>query len=267
MARVLTGVGVSLAADAPKLKPEQQALYVRRGLLEFNPARHDFGDEGPAGRTDHRLGTWRTGSGLGPSGASAGHGASHLHQAGALLHWRGACRNWSSGCPRPSCAPMAISPRFWSSSSAPRSSRLPWERRPRTRSISPSRPCGWPMTDAPSPTPPRSRDWLGRMGQGLYGRETPDGYPLDDTAWTGPGQLTTLFEVAQQIGSSPSGLFKARRRERRRCSGVSAVAERPLLFEHPGHPQRPDQGPRWPRPSRAGEWNSLLPILPRVLHR
>jgi uncharacterized protein (DUF1800 family) len=45
LARILTGVGVDLKPDPPKLKPELQPLYIRAGLFEFNPARHDFGDK------------------------------------------------------------------------------------------------------------------------------------------------------------------------------------------------------------------------------
>ena len=44
LARILTGVGVN-AGDAPKLKPELQREYLRRGAFEFNPARHDFGNK------------------------------------------------------------------------------------------------------------------------------------------------------------------------------------------------------------------------------
>ena len=37
------------------------------------------------------------------------------------------------------------------------------------------------------------------MGQGLYNRQTPDGYPLDAAAWSGSGQMGTRFEVAQSL--------------------------------------------------------------------
>lgn len=50
--------------------------------------------------------------------------------------------------------------------------------------------------------------WLNRLGEGLFNRSTPDGYALDAAAWSGPGQLTTRFEIARQIGSGPAGLFK-----------------------------------------------------------
>ena len=51
--------------------------------------------------------------------------------------------------------------------------------------------------------------WLGRMAEPLYGRETPDGYPLGEAAWSGPGGMATRFEIARQIGSGSAGLFKA----------------------------------------------------------
>src|SRR5262245_24937806 len=41
LARVLTGVGVNFTETGPKLPPDRQRLYVRHGLFEFNPARHD----------------------------------------------------------------------------------------------------------------------------------------------------------------------------------------------------------------------------------
>src|SRR6266852_4454755 len=43
LARVLTGVGLNFTDNPPKLPASRQAVYVRRGLFEFNPARHDFG--------------------------------------------------------------------------------------------------------------------------------------------------------------------------------------------------------------------------------
>ncbi|NVO06771.1 MAG: DUF1800 domain-containing protein, partial [Rhodoferax sp.] len=45
LARVLTGVGVRVASGDAGVKKELQAYYVHRGLFEFNPARHDFGDK------------------------------------------------------------------------------------------------------------------------------------------------------------------------------------------------------------------------------
>jgi uncharacterized protein (DUF1800 family) len=49
--------------------------------------------------------------------------------------------------------------------------------------------------------------WLAQLGQPLYGRVTPDGYPLMETAWTSSGQLVKRFEIARAIGAGSAGLF------------------------------------------------------------
>jgi uncharacterized protein (DUF1800 family) len=50
-------------------------------------------------------------------------------------------------------------------------------------------------------------NWLSALGEPLYGRQTPDGYPLDERYWTSSGQLSKRFEIARAIGSSGAGLF------------------------------------------------------------
>jgi hypothetical protein len=50
--------------------------------------------------------------------------------------------------------------------------------------------------------------WLGRMSEGLYNHETPDGYPMTTADWDGPGQMALRFEIAHQIGAGSAGLFK-----------------------------------------------------------
>jgi uncharacterized protein (DUF1800 family) len=66
------------------------------------------------------------------------------------------------------------------------------------------------------------QNWLGRLAQALYGRETPDGYPMISAAWSGPGQMAMRFEIARQIGSNSAGLFKP--------TGPDAI-------DHPAFPQ------------------------------
>jgi uncharacterized protein (DUF1800 family) len=50
--------------------------------------------------------------------------------------------------------------------------------------------------------------WINRMGESLYGHETPDGYALTQDAWASAGQMTTRFEVARAIGSNGAVLFR-----------------------------------------------------------
>ncbi|HET7363046.1 MAG TPA: DUF1800 domain-containing protein [Burkholderiales bacterium] len=40
---------------------------------------------------------------------------------------------------------------------------------------------------------------LARMGEPLYARATPDGYPLTRADWASPGQLATRFEIARGV--------------------------------------------------------------------
>src|SRR5450432_508119 len=51
LARILTGVGIDLKPEDPKLKPDLQSQLVREGAFEFNPSRHDYGDKTFLGRS------------------------------------------------------------------------------------------------------------------------------------------------------------------------------------------------------------------------
>ncbi len=50
-------------------------------------------------------------------------------------------------------------------------------------------------------------NWLQQMGEPLYGRITPDGWPLDSGSWTGSGQMSKRFDFARVIGSGRNRLF------------------------------------------------------------
>ncbi|MDE2156725.1 MAG: DUF1800 domain-containing protein [Xanthomonadaceae bacterium] len=48
---------------------------------------------------------------------------------------------------------------------------------------------------------------LYQMGEPLYGRITPDGWPLDNASWSGSGQMAKRFDIAGMIGSGRAPLF------------------------------------------------------------
>jgi uncharacterized protein (DUF1800 family) len=52
-------------------------------------------------------------------------------------------------------------------------------------------------------------NWLNQMGEPVFGRITPDGWPLDGASWSGSGQMAARFEVARAIGSGRNKLFMA----------------------------------------------------------
>lgn len=50
-------------------------------------------------------------------------------------------------------------------------------------------------------------NWLNGLGEAPFGHQTPDGYPLTETAWASSGQMSRRFEIARTIGSGNAGLF------------------------------------------------------------
>ena len=207
MAHVLTGVGVNLNPDPPKLKPEQQALYVRRGLMEFNPARHDFSEKTVLGHkiTETGLSELETTlDALARQPATAKHISTKL-----ALYFVGEAppklvdRMSATFLRSDGDIAAVLSTLFHSD--AFRASLGKKVKDPVHYVVSAVRLAydGHPIANA-GPL----RSWIDRLGQSLYGRDTPDGYPLEDTAWSGPGQLTAMFEVARSVGSNSAGLFK-----------------------------------------------------------
>lgn len=61
---------------------------------------------------------------------------------------------------------------------------------------------GQPITNARPLT-----NWLNQMGEPVFGRITPDGWPMDSASWSGSGQMATRFAVAGAIGSGRNRLF------------------------------------------------------------
>ena len=49
--------------------------------------------------------------------------------------------------------------------------------------------------------------WLKQMGEPVYGRITPDGWPLNSARWTGSGQMAARFAVARAIGTGRNRLL------------------------------------------------------------
>jgi uncharacterized protein (DUF1800 family) len=208
LARVLTGLGVRVDPDPPRLKPELQGLYVRRGLFEFNPARHDYGDKQFLGHTIHGRGLGETEEALdmlARSPATARFIARKLAvyfvsdaPPKALVDRLAETFQRSDGDIAEVLKTLFASPEFRASLGARfkdpvhyavSAVRLAYDERPILNA--------GPMVN-----------WLNRMGEPLYGRQTPDGYPLTEAAWSGPGQMAIRFEIARSVGSGSAGLFK-----------------------------------------------------------
>jgi len=205
LARVLTGLGVA-AGEPPLLKPALQALYVRRGATEFNPARHDMAEK-------WLLGQRVSGRGwdevidqldrLARHPATARHISRQLavylvadQPAPALVDRMAQAFSASDGDIAVTLAAMLAAPEF-----APALGGK--FKDPMHYVVSAVRLAqdGQPVTSTATIS-----GWLDRLGQGLYKRQTPDGYPLDSAPWTSSGQLATRFEIARTIGAGGAGV-------------------------------------------------------------
>jgi uncharacterized protein (DUF1800 family) len=206
LARVLTGVGVSVAPE-PKLRPEWQRLYVRDGAFEFNPARHDFSPKQLFGQRIE------------------GQGFGEVEAAVDLLVRQPACARFVSrrlaqyfvsDTPPPALVErMAktftttdgdlgavlrtmFSAREWQASLGQKfkdpihyvlsAVRLAYDGRVLVNAH--------PLMN-----------WLNALGEPLYGHQTPDGYPLSEAGWASSGQVSRRFEIARAIGGGGGGLF------------------------------------------------------------
>ena len=266
LARILTGVGIDLKPDTPKLKPAWQPLYVRAGLFEFNPARHDFGAKTFLGHNIAGQGFGEVEKALdllAASPATAHHVSEQLARyflgsvpPPALVDRMAATFRRSDGDIASVLRTLFRSPEFKASLGqsfkdpvhyAVSAVRLAYGDRVILNTD--------PLTG-----------WLQRMGQGLFARETPDGYSLDQTAWSGPGQLATRFEIARAIGSGSAGLFKPRDGKAPEQPAFPQI-QNPLFFQFLQPLLSGSTAQVLTQARSQQEWNTLYLSSPEFMHR
>jgi len=266
LARILTGVGVDLEPTDSRLKPQWQPLYLRAGLFEFNPARHDFGDKLFLGHTIKGRGFAEVEEALDLIARSP---ATAQHVSGQIAAF------FMGDDPPPSLvARMAVA--FAHSDGDIATVIRAMARSPEFR-ISLGRAFKDPAHYVVSALRLAYDDrvilnadpalgWLNRMGEGLYAHETPDGYPLAAAAWTGPGQMSVRFEIARQVGSGAAGLFKPRDAAQPAAPAFPQV-QNALYYDY--------FAPRLASATRGAldqagsqqEWNSLFLSAPEFMRR
>ena len=101
------------------------------------------------------------------------------------------------------------------------------------------------LDQRPLPDPLPVIGALARMGEPLYARATPDGYPLTRTDWASPGQLATRFEIARGIA------YRVPTRVPAELAPPIGDATRAALA----------------KASSPQEWNLLLLSSPEFMHR
>jgi uncharacterized protein (DUF1800 family) len=256
LARVLTGVGINVG-DAPKLKPEWQPLYVRRGAFEFNPARHDFG---PKTLLGHTVG---------------GNGFGEVEDAVTLIVEQPACARFISrqlaiyfvaDNPPPQLVERMAQTFLRSDgdiAAVLHTMFLAQEfnaalgtkyKDPMRFVISAVR---FAYDGRPISNTHPLLNWLNGLGEAPYGRQTPDGYPLTELDWASSGQISRRFEIARLIGSGNAGLFDPEDGGAATTSGFPQLSNR-LYFESVEPFLQAHTRDALNRASSQQEWNTFL---------
>ena len=266
LARVLTGVGINLGTTAPNVKSELKSQYVRSGLWEFNPMRHDYGDKVFLGETVKGRGIAELDQVIDricnhPATARfvstklARYFVSDDPPAG-LIDRMAASFSHSGGDIKATLRMLFAAPEFMQSLGSK-------FKDPAHYVVSAVR---LAYDDKVLLNTGPMLNWLNRMAEPLYGRQTPDGYSLNESAWASPGQMSTRFEIAKAIGSGSAGLFKTDGPQPTEKAAFPQLAnalyfhslEKQLsvatkhALEQAGSPQ---------------EWNAFLLSSPELMHR
>ncbi len=266
LARILTGVGVNVASTTPNVRRDLKAQYVRQGLFEFNPNRHDYGDKLLLGHSVH------------------GRGLAELDQAIDLLSRQPATArflSWKMATYFVSDEPSAnllermtqtflgtdgdiaatlrtllVSPEFRQSLGGKFKDPLHYV-------VSAVR---LAYDDKPILNTAPILNWLNRMGQPLYGRQTPDGYSMLESAWASPGQMTTRFEIAKALGSGSAGLFRTEGPQAQEQPAFPQLANS-LYFQSVEKTLSPATRQVLAQAGSPQEWNTFLLSSPEMMHR
>ncbi|WP_018912947.1 DUF1800 domain-containing protein [Thiomonas sp. FB-6] len=209
LAHALTGLGVDLAGRPVRVRPAWRGLLWQRGLVVFNPARHDSSPQLVLGHTlqgDSVDEMEQVVDLLADDPATAKHLCLELARYFVADHPDPAMvaamvRSWqrSDGDIAAVLRTMYRSPQFAASLASPQF------KDPMRYVISSVRAglAGPRLIRNPQPM----LGALAALGEPLFGRSTPDGYPVGAAAWDGSGAMTTRFRIAQQFGAGAPALF------------------------------------------------------------
>jgi uncharacterized protein (DUF1800 family) len=266
LARVLTGVGINQGTTNPGQKKDLQSYYVRSGLFEFNPARHDFGDKVLLDKPIRGRGLDEVGDALDRLA---------LHPATAHFLSRKLALYWLSDTP-PEALVQRMALRYLQSRgdiattlealfSAPEFAAASGQKfkDPMRYVVSAVR---LAYDQKPVLNVGPMLNWLNRMGEPLYGRVTPDGYNLLSSAWDSPGQMATRFEIAKAIGSGSAGLFKTEGPQAQERAAFPQLSNA-LYFQFIAKTLAPTTTQALDQAVSPQEWNTFLLSSPEMMVR
>lgn len=266
LARIMTGVGVDYGLNEPRLPPRLQTWYVRDGAFMFNPRRHDLGAKDFLGQPIRSHGL-----------AEFDEALDRLSRAPATARFisHEMAVYWLSDNPPPGL--VARMAQTFQRSDGDIAATL------RTLLASPefARSAGHKFKDSMRYVISSVRlaydnktilnagpilNWLNRMGEPLFGHQTPDGYAMTGSAWNSPGQMATRFEIARAIGSGSAGLFKAQGPQPQERPAFPQLANA-LYFDAIGKTLSPATQHALDQAASPQEWNTLLLSSPEWMNR
>ena len=207
LARVLTGVGVA-RPDAQGPRTARPKLFVSDDLFAFYPARHDFGDKNLLGHVIR------------------GRGFAEVEEAVDLLVKQPACARFISrklaeyfvaDVPSPKLVDAMANTFRRTDGDIAQVLRAMFESREFETSLGKKfkDPMHYVVSsvrlayDGKAIANARPlTNWLNGQAEMLFGHQTPDGYPLVESAWASSGQLSRRFEIARVIGAGNANLFE-----------------------------------------------------------
>lgn len=269
LARVLTGLGIKVKADAPRPNQAQLAGYQRLGLTEFHPRRHDFG-------TKTILGTTIKGQGLAEIDQVLDLLMSQPATAKFLSHKL--AQFFVTDDPSDALVQSMANQFLRSKGDIPSVLRTMFESQDFLASL--GKKFKDPMHYVISSVRLAYEDktivntgpvlnWINNLGQQPNGHQTPDGYSMKEMAWSSPAQMTARFDVARLISRGAPNLFKADMEE---TTAQHREAARPALAQNP---YVKELSARFGTTSKealsqsgsAQEWNAFFLSTPEMMRR
>ncbi len=206
LARVLTGLGVAVPGRPIRVPPRLEDEFWQDGLVVFNPARHDPDPKTVFGQTFHGKGMDEINQViefLGNHPITARHISTKLAQFFVADQPPAGLIDQMVHAWQESHGEIARVLQVVFHSAAFHGSLGKLFKDPLHYLISAAR----LIPDDRFITRPKMLvNWSHRLGEALYGRTTPDGYPQSAGDWNGSGQMATRFEFAEFFATRPGAL-------------------------------------------------------------
>ncbi len=260
LAKILTGVGINWEEKKPKMKPELRRYYVRDGIFEFNPKRHDFSEK-------HFLGKTIKGEGFAEVEQVVDLLAKHPSTAKFIS--RKLAVYLVSDHPTPALVEKVAKTFTATDGDIAACLRTLLESQEFADSLGKkvSDPMHYILAtvrfvyDGDTITDiGRINQWLNKLDEPLYGHSTPDGYGMTEKDWISPAQLTERFEVAKQIANSKLSASRNAALVRQK------LADKPL-FKTLEPLLSAQTKAALEKAKSAQEWNTFLLSAPEFMYR